>query len=96
MASFRVETVYYVPRQDLLVLAGTYESGTVQAGWAIDLPREINGPGWVPIYDVQRLSFADGSHKQCLVLDYEVITGAQLMKFSDLEGVVLEVRAAPG
>ncbi len=92
MASFRVDKVYYVTNQDLLVLAGALESGVVKPGWSIDLPRELKGPGWVPIHDVQQVPFANGITKTCVLLDYEVVVGAPLMEFSDLEGIAMDVK----
>ena len=92
MAAFRVQKVFYLPRQDALVLAGVAESGRVRRGGAIDLPRELKGPGWVPIMDVQKVPFQDGVDRLCVVIDYEVLTGAQLLEFDDLEGLSLDVR----
>lgn len=92
MAAFRVEKVYYVQGHDLLALQGTVESGKVLGGMAIDLPREVQGPGWVPIRAVQQVPFAGGVERTCVLLDYEVITGAPFMEFSSLEGLSLQVR----
>lgn len=91
MASFHCDNAYWVMHQDLVVLSGYLLSGKVLPGWAVDLPREIKGPGWVPIRDVQMVDFA-GKRKLCIVLDYDVLDGAQLMEFSDLEGRALDVR----
>lgn len=90
--AFHVEKVFFVPHQDLLVLAGRVESVAPVPRGSIDLPREIQGPGWVPIFDVQTVPFADGKEMPCVVLQYAVIEGAPLMEFSDLEGLTLEVR----
>ena len=92
MAGFRCDKVYYQAHRDLIVLAGAAESGAPAAGWSVDLPRDIRGPGWVPIHDVQTVPFADGTSQLCLVLEYEVVTGAPLMEFSDLEGRTLDLR----
>ena len=92
MAAFRVTKALYMPSRDLIVLAGELDSGKVMAGWRVDLPRDIRGPGWVPIHDVQHVPFADGVTHLCLVLQYEVVTSAPLMEFADLEGLALEVR----
>lgn len=92
MAAFHVQKVFYVQGKDLLALAGRVESGRVLPGMAIDLPREVQGPGWVPIAGVQKVPFADGKERTCVLLDYETITGAPLMEFGDLEGLILEVR----
>ena len=94
MASFTVHKVYYAGHLDKLVLAGRAESGLPRPGWAIDLPREVKGPGWVPIHDVQTIAFNDGTSRLCVVLEYEVVTGAPLMEFSSLEGLSLDVRPA--
>lgn len=92
MAAFHVETVYYVPHQDLVALAGRMESGFVRPGFQVDLPRELKGPGWVPILDVQRIPFADGRVRLALLLAYASIADNQLMEFGDLEGKPLQVR----
>jgi hypothetical protein len=86
-----VHKVYYVPHVDQLVLAGTVDGRAPVPGGAIDLPREVRGPGWVPIHDVQSVSFA-GVNRICVVLSYDVIQGAPMMEFSDLEGRILDVR----
>lgn len=91
MAGLHVHKVYYVPHRDLVVLAGDPLGGTPGPGYAIDLPKEIRGPGWVPIADVQVVPFADG-YRTCVILDYQVVEGAPLMEFSDLEGRVLDLR----
>lgn len=90
--AFLVDKVYYVPHRDLLVLAGRADPALPQPGGQIDLPREVRGPGWVPIRDVQSVPFADGTHRLCAILDYEVVAGAPFMEFSDLEGLSLELR----
>lgn len=92
MAAFTVDKVYYIPHRDLIVLAGHCESGRPLPGMMVDLPREINGPGWVPIHDVQQIPFADGTTKLGIVLLYDVVTSAQLMEFTDLEGLALDLR----
>jgi len=92
VAGFQCDKVYYMAHRDLLVLAGVPLSGQPRAGWSVDLPREVKGPGWVPVHDVQMIPFADGSERLCLVLEYEVVTSAPLMEFADLEGRVLELR----
>jgi hypothetical protein len=93
LAAFTVHKVYYVAHRDLLVLAGAPESGLPKPGWSVDLPRDVQGPGWVPIHDVQNIPFKDGE-KMAIILEYEVITGAPLMEFSSLEGLTLDVRPA--
>ncbi|HHO49877.1 MAG TPA: hypothetical protein ENK18_03165 [Deltaproteobacteria bacterium] len=90
--SFLVDKVYYIPHRDLLVLAGRPDPSCPQPGGQIDLPREIRGPGWVAIRDVQSVSFADGTRRLCAVLDYEVVTSTPFMEFSDLEGLSLQLR----
>jgi len=92
MGAFHVDHVYLVPHQDLLVLAGARVSGLPGPGWSVDLPREVQGPGWVPIHDVQQVPFADGADKFCLILQYAVVEGAPLMEFRDLEGRTLDLR----
>lgn len=91
MASIEVDKVYYVPHQDLVVLAGRLLGRPPAAGWSIDLPVALKGPGWVPITDVQKIPFAD-RERTCIVLQYAVFEGAPLMEFSDLEGAVLDYR----
>jgi hypothetical protein len=92
VASFRCLKVYYVAHRDLLVLAGHAESGMPKPGWSVDLPKEVKGPGWVPITDVQTIPFQDGTSKLAIILQYEVITSAPLMEFSSLEGLSLDIR----
>lgn len=92
MAAFFVRKVYFIPHRDLLVLTGTLDSGRVRPGDAIDLPRELKGPGWVPIHDVQQIPFLDGRTELGVVLQYEVITGAPLLELPSLEGKSLDVR----
>jgi len=91
VGSFLVQKVYWVAHRDLLVLAGAPGEKLPQAGQAIDLPRELKGPGWVPIADAQTIEFADGP-RPCVVLDYRVVEGAPLMEFSDLEDKALSIR----
>ncbi|MEZ4240249.1 MAG: hypothetical protein R3F59_29660 [Myxococcota bacterium] len=86
-----VQKVYYQPVADRLVLAGTTEGRAPVPGGSIDLPRELKGPGWVPIADVQTVPFADGL-RTCVVLAYQVVEGAPLMEFSWLEGRILDTR----
>lgn len=92
MASFYVDKVYYLAHRDLVVLAGRPESGLPVPGGAIDLPREVKGPGWVPIHDVQKVPFQDGTTKLCVVLEWSVLESAPLMEFSSLEGLALDLR----
>lgn len=91
MASFLVQKVYWVAHRDQVVLAGAPGETLPRPGQAIDLPRDVKGPGWVPIADVQVVEFADGP-RPCVILDYGVLEGAPLMEFSDLEELALEVR----
>ncbi|MEQ1572499.1 MAG: hypothetical protein ABMA64_43165 [Myxococcota bacterium] len=88
---FQVDKVYYLPHRDLVVIAGRVEGAPPRAGGSIDLPRQINGPGWVPVHDLQTVAFADGD-RLCVILDYQVLEGAPLMEFSALEGLILDVR----
>ena len=90
--AFHVLKVYYVPHRDLLVLTGRVEGSAPAPGGSVDLPREVQGPGWVPILDVQVVPFADGTMKPAIVLSYEVVEGAPLMEFSSLEGLTLDTR----
>lgn len=90
--AFLVDKVYYLPHRDLLVIAGRPDPAAPVPGGSIDLPREIRGPGWVPILDVQTVPFADGVARLCAILDYEVVAAAPFMEFSDLEGLPLEIR----
>lgn len=92
--AFHVDKVYFVPHRDLLVLSGRIEGTAPIAGGGIDLPREIQGPGWVPILEVQAVPFANNEAKPCVILEYAVLETAPLMEFSDLEGLTLEVRRA--
>ena len=92
MAAFYCEKVYYVPGQDLVALIGSMESGFVRPGFMIGLPPEVRGPGWVPVHDVQTVPFRDGRIRLAVLLEYEMLTGAPLMEFSDLEGKPLDVR----
>ena len=92
MPAFRVHKVYMIPHRDLLVLAGTPETVLPKPAWSIDLPRELKGPGWVPILDIQQVPFADGTHKLCVVLDYAVVEGSPFLEFADLEGLALELK----
>jgi hypothetical protein len=94
LAAFSVKKAYYIPHRDLIVLAGVLESGVVRPGDAIDLPREINGPGWVPIHDVQQIPFLDGRTELGIVLLWDTVTGAPLMEFAALEGLALQVRSS--
>ena len=91
MGSFHVVKVYWVAHRDLVVLAGAPGESLPRPGQSIDLPREVKGPGWVPIHDAQTIEFADGP-RPCVVLEYAVVEGAPLMEFSDLEGKALPVR----
>jgi hypothetical protein len=92
MAAFKVKKVFYVAGEDLIALAGGMESGFVKPGMSIDLPREVKGPGWVPIHDTQSVPFRDGKTLLCILLLYDVVVGAPLMEFTDLEGLALEIR----
>lgn len=89
--AFKVRKVYYLAHRDLVVLAGEIEGAPPRPGGSIDLPREVQGPGWVPIHDVQSIAFADGP-RLCVVLEYQVLEGAPLMEFSSLEGLALDCR----
>ena len=90
--AFHVDNVYFVPHRDLLVLSGRVEGAPPVPGGSIDLPREVNGPGWVPILDVQTVPFAGQVAKPCVILEYSVLEAAPLMEFKSLEGLSLEVR----
>lgn len=91
MAAFQVLKTYLVPHRDLIVLSGTPVSGMPVPGGAVELPREVKGPGWVPILDVQKIRFGD-EDRWCLVLEHAVVEGAPLMEFGDLEGLPLQIR----
>jgi hypothetical protein len=89
--AFRVLKVYSVPHRDLIVLAGVTEGIEPLPGGTIDLPTEIRGPGWVPIYDVQEIDFA-GQLRTAVVLEWRVVEPAPFMEFADLEGRPLDCR----
>lgn len=91
MAAFEVQKTYMVPHRDLIVLAGRAVSGMPRPGGAIELPRELKGPGWVPISDVQQVTFGE-VERLCVVLEWAVVEGAPLMEFADLEGLSLQIR----
>jgi len=90
--AFFVDRVYYVPHRDLLVLAGRPDPSVPVPGGSIDLPRELKGPGWVPIADVQTIAFADGKDRTCVIVEYQHVETAPLMEFSDLESKPLPLR----
>ena len=91
VAAFEVEPTYMVPHRDLIVLAGKAVSGMPRPGGAIELPRELKGPGWVPISDVQKVPFGE-VERLCVILEWSVVEGAPLMEFGDLEGLALQIR----
>lgn len=92
MASFTVSRCFYHPVGDHLVLAGRLESGMAAPGMQVDLPRELRGPGWVTVSDVQVVPFRDGTRQLCLILPYASISEHPFMEFGDLEGKALDVR----
>jgi len=92
MASFHVDKVYYLAREDLLVISGEPDDAALDATWWIDLPERLKGPGYVPVSGVQMVPFANGVQKLCVLLDYALIDSHPLLEFSDLEGEVLGLR----
>lgn len=92
MAAFEVEKVYMVPHRDLIVIRGRPVSGQPVPGGAIELPRELKGPGWVPIADVQTVRFGE-VERLCVVVTWSSIEAAPLMEFADLEGIALQIRS---
>ncbi len=92
MAAFWCEKGFYVPGQDLVALVGAMESGYVRPGFFIGLPPEVKGPGWVVIRDVQQVPFRDGRTRLAVLLDYDALSAAPLMEFTDLEGRPLDVK----
>lgn len=89
--SFRVHKTFGVPHRDLVVLVGVIEGTPPVAGGSIDLPVEVRGPGWVPILDVQEIELG-GRLQTGVVLAWQVLDGAPLMEFADLEGLALDCR----
>jgi len=89
MAFFQVFKTYYLFKKDALVLTGQLV-GEVEPGMYVDLPREVNGPGPVPILGVEVVQFADGA-LPAITIAHEHIEDAPLMEFCDLEGRLLTV-----
>lgn len=92
MPAFHVDHTYYIAARDIFLLAGHTVSGTVKPGMAVDLPKEIRGPGWVPIGGVQTVPFGKGVSKLCLLIDYQFVAAAPFMEFDHLHGKTLDVR----
>ncbi len=88
---FKVKKSFYLGSRDLLVLTGDVLQHPVQPGMFIDLPRELRGPGRVPIHTVEFVSFADNRDELCVTIQYHHLATAPLMEFSAVEGHVLEV-----
>jgi len=93
VAAFYCEKTFYLANGDSFVMAGRMVSGTVHEGMAVDLPRELRGPGWVPIAGAQTVPFDDGRALLCLLIDYAIIAGSPFMEFGDLHGKTLDVRS---
>jgi hypothetical protein len=93
MGCFQVFKTYFLFKMDALVLTG-HLVGEVEPGMYVDLPREVNGPGPVPILGVEYVQFADGA-LPAITIAHEHIEDAPLMEFCDLEGRLLEVSPAP-
>ncbi len=72
-----------------LVLTGQVV-GAIEPGMYVDLPREVNGPGPVPILGVEYVQFADGA-LPAITIAHKHIEDAPLMEFCDLEGRLLAV-----
>ena len=88
---FKVDNAYFHPGYDLVVLTGSVAQAPVRAGMHVDLPREVNGPGWVPIASLEYVQFPTGP-KLALTIPFSAIGGTNLEP-SVLEGRELEVRA---
>ena len=92
MGFVQVHKAYWMPRTDVLVLTGQLV-GQVEPGMLVDLPREVNGPGPVPIRSVELVEFATGT-MLAITVDHEELEVAPLMEYRDLEGRLLEVTSA--
>jgi len=88
----QVHKAYWMPRTDALVLTGQLV-GQVEPGMLVDLPREVNGPGPVPIRSVELVEFTTGT-MLAITVDHDELEVAPLMEYADLEGRLLEVTAA--
>ncbi|MFT4622907.1 MAG: hypothetical protein ACI8PZ_001563 [Myxococcota bacterium] len=87
---FKVESAYFHPGYDLVVLTGEVLQHPVRAGLHVDLPREAGGPGWVPIASLEFVRFPLGE-RLALTVSYTSIRHTPLEPTS-LEGRELEVR----
>ncbi len=93
MAAFQVDKVYWHPTQDLLVLAGRLEGSWPSTDLQVDLPREIGGPGWVPVLTVQVVDFQD-ARRTCLILHDSVVAGKPLFEPDHLQGKAVDLRVS--
>lgn len=95
MAEFHVDKAFFLGRTDQLVLTGAPSLGPVVPGMYVDLPREVEGPGPVPIAAVEVVKFADGREVPALCIDFHHLDAAPGLEFASLEGRVLAVYTDP-
>lgn len=91
MGRFYCHRAYWLMTRDLLVLSGKILEGPVEPGMAIDLPRSIRGPGFVPIHSVQEVTFEDRPPELGVVIQWHHLDAAPMMEPSHLEGRTLQV-----
>lgn len=91
MSLFKVKRSFYLGSRDLVVLTGDVLRHPVQPGMFIDLPRDLRGPGRVPIHSVEFVKFANNVDELAVTFLYHHLATAPLMELSAVEGHVLEV-----
>jgi len=91
MGAFRVKAAYYMSARDIVVMTGVIESEPVDPGRFIDLPKEIGGPGWVQISNMERVQFT--THMEIAVcFPIRALDKAPLFDVSQVEGHILDVK----
>ena len=88
---FRVRKAFYLPDRDLLVFTGSALEGEPVAGMLLELPRTLQGPGFVPITSVESVRFSDGHEDLALTVAFHHLESVPLFEPSRCEGRVLRL-----
>lgn len=86
---YRIEKAFYHAGFDLVVLTGSVSQGRLEPGMWIDLPKEVGGPGRVPIQSVEYVEFLTG-RELAVTVNYQDLSNAAFDP-AVLEGSEVEV-----
>jgi len=89
-AKFYVKRCYWVTKRDWIVMTGVVKNGPIFPGMYINLPRELHGPGPVPIGTMEEVELLTGT-EFAITFEYRHLESAPLFEPSWVEGRWLDV-----